>query len=73
MLLTASLTQDGRKLRNTSIPNPYVAICNTEQRLMMSAASEFGLTPSARSRIMAASTANKNDVDEMEALLGGDA
>ena len=54
-------------------PNPYVAICNTEQRLMMSAASEFGLTPSARSRIMAASSANKNDVDEMEALLGGDA
>ena len=40
---------------------------------MMSAASEFGLTPSARSRIMAASSANKNDVDEMEALLGGDA
>jgi len=54
-------------------PNPYVAICNTEQRLMMSAASEFGLTPSARSRIMAASSLNKNDVDEMEALLGGDA
>ena len=54
-------------------PNPYVAICNTEQRLMMSAASEFGLTPSARSRIMAASSANKNEVDEMEALLGGDA
>ena len=54
-------------------PNPYVAICNTEQRLMLSAASEFGLTPSARSKIMAASSANKNDVDEMEALLGGDA
>ena len=53
-------------------PNPYVAICNTEQRLMMSAASEFGLTPSARSRIMAASGANKSEVDEMEALLGGD-
>ena len=53
-------------------PNPYVAICNTEQRLMMSAASEFGLTPSARSRIMAASGVNKDDVDEMEALLGGD-
>ena len=54
-------------------PNPYVAIRNTEQRLMMSAASEPGLTTSARSRIMAASSANKNDVDEMEALLGGDA
>ena len=46
-------------------PNPYVAICNTEQRLMMSAASEFGLTPSARSRIMAASGVNKDDVDEI--------
>lgn len=53
-------------------PNPYVAICNTEQRLMMSAASEFGLTPSARSRIMAATGGHKDDEDEMEALLGGD-
>ena len=38
----------------------------------MQAASEFGLTPSARSRIMAATGASKNDEDEMEALLGGD-
>lgn len=53
-------------------PNPYVAICNTEQRLMMSAASEFGLTPSARSRIMVATGGHKDDEDEMEALLGGD-
>jgi len=53
-------------------PDPWVSISNTEQRLMMSAASEFGLTPSARSRIMAASGVNKDDVDEMEALLGGD-
>ena len=53
-------------------PNPWVAICNTEQRLMMQAASEFGLTPSARSRIMAASGVGKDDEDEMESLLGGD-
>ena len=53
-------------------PNPWVAICNTEQRLMMQAASEFGLTPSARSRIMAASGVGKDDVDEMEEILGGD-
>ena len=53
--------------------NSEGATYETEKRLMMSAASEFGLTPSARSRIMAASSANKNDVDEMEALLGGDA
>ena len=52
---------------------PWVGIANTNQKLMLQAASEFGLTPSARSRIMAASSANKNDVDEMEALLGGDA
>ena len=54
-------------------PNPWVAICNTEQRLMMQAASEFGLTPSARSRIMAASGVGKDEEDEMEALLGGEA
>lgn len=53
-------------------PNPWVAICNTEQRLMMQAASEFGLTPSARSRIMAASGVGKDEEDEMEALLGGE-
>ena len=39
---------------------------------MLQAASEFGLTPSARSRIMAASGAVKDDIDEMEALLGGE-
>lgn len=53
-------------------PNPWVAICNTEQRLMMQAASEFGLTPSARSRIMASAGVGKDETDEMEALLGGD-
>ncbi len=39
---------------------------------MLQAASEFGLTPSARSRIMAASGIKKDDVDEMEEILGGD-
>ena len=51
---------------------PWVGIANTNQKLMLQAASEFGLTPSARSRIMAASGAVKDDVDEMEALLGGE-
>ena len=37
----------------------------------MQAASEFGLTPSARSRIMAAYGVGKNEEDETEALLGG--
>ena len=38
-------------------PNPWVAICNTEQRLMMQAASGV----------------DKDEEDEMEALLGGEA
>ena len=52
---------------------PWVGIANTNQKLMMQAASEFGLTPSARSRIMAASGVGKDEEDEMEALLGGEA
>lgn len=36
------------------------------------AASEFGLTPSSRSRIVAGSAKGKELEDEMEALLGGD-
>ena len=50
---------------------PWVGIANTNQKLMLQAAAEFGLTPSARSRIMAASGAIKDEEDEMEALLGG--
>ncbi len=53
-------------------PNPWVAICNTEQRLMMQAASEFGLTPSARSRIMAATAKDESADDDMAAILRGD-
>ena len=52
---------------------PWVGIANTNQKLMMQVASEFGLTPSARSRIMAASGVGKDEEDEMEALLGGEA
>ena len=37
------------------------------------AASEFGLTPSSRSRIVAGNAKGKEPEDEMEALLGGDA
>ena len=39
---------------------------------MLQAASEFGLTPSSRSRIVAGSIKGKEPEDEMEALLGGD-
>ncbi len=42
---------------------PWVGIANTNQKLMMQAASEFGLTPSARSRIMAASGVGKDEED----------
>ena len=49
--------------------SPWVGIANTSQKLMMQAASEFGLTPSSRSRIIAAND-SKSDQDEMEALLG---
>ena len=51
---------------------PWVGIANTNQKLMLQAAAEFGLTPSARTRIMAAVGADKESEDEMEALLGGD-
>ena len=51
---------------------PWVGIANTNQKLMLQAASEFGLTPSSRSRIVAGSAKGKELEDEMEALLGGD-
>ena len=51
---------------------PWIGIANTNQKLMLQAAAEFGLTPSSRSRIVAATGKNKETEDEMEALLGGD-
>lgn len=50
---------------------PWVGIANTNQKLMLQAAAEFGLTPSARTRIVAAISGDKDSEDEMEALLGG--
>lgn len=47
---------------------PQVSIAHQNQKIMMQAAAEFGLTPSARSRIIAGD-AKKADVDEMEFLL----
>ena len=52
---------------------PWIGIANTNQKLMLQAASEFGLTPSSRSRIVAGNAKGKEPEDEMEALLGGDA
>lgn len=48
---------------------PWVGIANTNQKLMLQAASEFGLTPSSRSRIVVDSGGSNED--EMEELLSG--
>ena len=50
---------------------PQVSISRANQAMMIKAAAEFGLTPSARSRIIAGNTKAEDAVDEMEALLGG--
>ena len=49
---------------------PWVGIANTNQKLMLQAASEFGLTPSSRSRIVAGNGKAKETVDEMGHYLG---
>ena len=46
---------------------------DNQDELMMQAASEFGLTPSSRSKIIAGNSKAKEPEDEMEALLGGEA
>ena len=51
------------------VPQVYIARAN--QAMMLKAAAEFGLTPSARSRIIAGNTKAEDAVDDMEALLGG--
>ena len=51
---------------------PQVAIAHSNQKIMMQAAAEFGLTPSARSR-MIAGDAKQAEIDEMEFLLMGGA
>ncbi len=49
--------------------NPWVAIANEWQAKLLSVCGEFGLTPSSRSRIVAAN-AKETEADGMEALLG---
>ena len=49
---------------------PQVSIAQTYAKLMNRCAEQMGLTPSSRSRIIAADTGNPED--EMEELLGGD-
>lgn len=50
---------------------PQVSIAHQNQKMMMQAAAEFGLTPSSRSRIIADQTANEPDEMEMLLLSGG--
>ena len=47
---------------------PQVSIAHQNQKIMMQAAAEFGLTPSSRSRIIADQAASR-EADEMEMLL----
>ena len=49
---------------------PWVGIANTNQKLMLQAASEFGFTPSSRSRIVAGNGKAKETEDEMGHYLG---
>ena len=49
--------------------NPWVAIANEWQAKLLSVCGEFGMTPSSRSRIVAANS-KETEADGMEALLG---
>lgn len=54
-------------------PNPYIAIANYQMREIRAFASEFGLTPSNRSSMIAnVLSAVKQNADPMEAILVGD-
>ena len=50
---------------------PQVSIAQSYMKNMQKAAAEFGLTPSARSRIIAAAEAAELPADEMDELLEG--
>ena len=68
------LTQHGSMVRT---PNgylqqvPQVSIAQTNQKMMLKFCEQFGLTPSARSRIIG-SEGNADPADEMEQLLRGE-
>ena len=51
--------------------SPYVEMYNQAEAAMQKAAVEFGLTPSAQTRVDALTKSNKK-VDDMEELLGGE-
>ena len=68
------LTQHGSMVRT---PNgylqqvPQVSIAQTNMKIMLKFCEQFGLTPSARSRIVGGEGVS-DPADEMELLLGGD-
>ena len=68
------ITQHGTMVRT---PNgylqqvPQVSIAQTNMKIMLKFCEQFGLTPSARSRIVGGEGA-ADPTDEMEALLGGE-
>ena len=67
------ITQHGTIVRTPSgywQTVPQVSIAQTYLKIMNRLAEQFGLTPAARSRIVADGTNNKNG-DEMEELLSG--
>lgn len=51
---------------------PQVSISRSNQAMMIKAAAEFGLTPSARSRLIAGGASLEDEVDEMELILRGE-
>lgn len=50
---------------------PQVSIAQTYLKIMNKIAEQFGLTPTARSRITAGADMKDAAVDDMDALLGG--
>ena len=68
------ITQHGDMVRT---PNgylqqvPQVSIAQTNLKIMLKFCEQFGLTPSARSRMIREDASSDRDVDEMELLLRG--
>lgn len=66
------LDEEGRVIINDKdvpVLNPWVNVEEKAVKQMSQAASEIGLTPSSRSRIVAAGEANAKPKDEMEEIL----
>ena len=68
------ITQHGDMVRT---PNgylqqvPQVSIAQTNLKIMLKFCEQFGLTPSARSRMIGEDTGGEREVDEMELILRG--